>query len=126
MWFTTVYGKSLCYQLLSFLFDHKCGRIGASEAELSVVLVVSPLVYLMVDQVSSLQSRGISAAILSGNSGIDKKYLANERDVKAGRYRYLYYSCPEALVCGERWKQLLLEPPLSSTVVAVAVHCVYK
>ncbi len=51
------------YQLLSFLFDHKIcstiksGRIGAPEAELSVV--VPPLVSLVVDQVSSLHSRGI-------------------------------------------------------------------
>ncbi len=51
------------YQLVLFLFDHKRGRIGA---ELSVV--VSPLVSLMVDLVSSLHSRGISDAILSGNS----------------------------------------------------------
>ncbi len=47
------------YQLLSFLFNR---RSGAPEAELSVV--VSPLVSLVVDQVSSLPSRGISDAIL--------------------------------------------------------------
>ncbi len=66
--------------------------------------------------------------LLSSAGTRDKKYLAHESDVKADRYRF-FYSCPEALVCGERWKQLLLEPPLSSTVVAVAVneaHCVYK
>ncbi len=93
-----------------------------------MVIVVSPLVSLMVDQVSSLQSHGISAAILSGNSGVDKEYLVNESDVKTGQYRFLY-SCPEAIVAGEKWKQLLLEPPLSDTVVAVAVdeaHCVFK
>ena len=128
VWLPTGYGKSLCYQLLPFLFDYKRGRINAPEADLSVVIVVSPLVSLMVDQVSSLQSHGISAAILSGNSGVDKKYLVNERDVKTGRYRFLY-SCPEAIAAGEKWKQLLLEPPLSDTVVAVAVdeaHCVFK
>ncbi len=125
VWFPTGYGKSLCYQLLPFLLDHKRGRIGAPQAELSVVIVVSPLVSLMVDQVSSLHSRGISAAILSGNSGVDKKCLANEGD---SQYRFLY-SCPEAIVAGQRWKQFLLEPSLSDTVVAVAVdevHCVYK
>ncbi len=52
VWFPTGYDKkSLCDQLLLFLFDHKCGRIGASEAGLSVVIVVSPLVSLTVDQV---------------------------------------------------------------------------
>ncbi len=57
MWFPTGYGNSLCYQLLPFLFDHKHGRIGAPEVELSVVVVVQP----------GLKSRGVSAAILSGN-----------------------------------------------------------
>ncbi len=62
----------------------------------------------------------MSAAILSGNSGVDKKYLANEGDLKTARYRFLY-SCPEAIVADQRWKQFLLEPPLCDTVVAVAV-----
>ena len=130
MWLPTGYGKSLCYQLLTFLFDHNHGRIGTPEANLStsVVIIVSPLVSLMIDQVSSLLSRGISAAILSGNSGVEKKYLANKRDIMTGRY-CLLYSCSDAIVVSERWKQLLLEPPLSDTVVTVAVdeaHCVYK
>ncbi len=38
MWFPTGYGKSLHYQLQPFLFDHKCGRIGASEAESSFLI----------------------------------------------------------------------------------------
>ncbi len=61
-----------------------------------MVIVVSPLLSLMVDQVSSLHSRGISTAILSGNSGVDKKYLANDGDTKTGWYRFLH-SCPEAI-----------------------------
>ncbi len=82
----------------------------------------------MVDQVSSLRSRGVSAAILSGNAGVDKQYLASEADIKSGCFRLLY-SCPEAVIGTDRWKQFLLEPPLCRTVVAVAVdeaHCVYK
>ncbi len=66
VWLPTGYGKikSLCYQPTSpVLIDYKRGRINVPETDLSVVIVVSPL---MVDQVSSLQS--ISAAILSGNS----------------------------------------------------------
>ncbi len=72
--YCTGYGKSLCYQLLPLLFHHNHGRIGAPEAELSVVLVVSPLMSLMIDQVSNLII-GISAAILSGNLGVDKDIL---------------------------------------------------
>jgi hypothetical protein len=42
-----------------------------NEHERSVVLVISPLVSLMVDQVSSLRSRGVAAAILSSRRSID-------------------------------------------------------
>ena len=68
-WFPTGYGKSLCYQLVPFLFDYKLNRTSYG-AERSVVLVISPLVSLMVDQVTGLLQRGVSAGILSGNKGM--------------------------------------------------------
>ena len=68
-WFPTGYGKSICYQLLPFLFDAKLHRQLESPEKRSKVIVVSPLVSLMVDQVSNLKTRGISAGILSGNKG---------------------------------------------------------
>ena len=82
----------------------------------------------MVDQVSSLQERHVAAGILSGNKGVDKKLLASAKDISEGCYRLLY-SAPEAILGSEQWKELLLLPPLSTCVVAVAVdeaHCVYK
>ena len=68
-WFPTGYGKSLCYQLLPFLFDFKLKRTCSPRVKRSVVIVISPLVSLMVDQVSGLLQRGVSAAILTGNKG---------------------------------------------------------
>ncbi len=53
------------------LFDHKRGRIGAPEAELSVV--VSPLVSLMVDQVSSFPVVVFLTLFLVER--VDKKYV---------------------------------------------------
>ena len=44
MWFPTGYGKSICYQLLPFVFDVKLGRTNAPLVDRSVVLVTSPLV----------------------------------------------------------------------------------
>ena len=118
----------VCYQLLPFLFDHKLNRTSSPALEQSVVVIISPLVSLMVDQVSSLQDRHVAAGILSGNKGADKKLLASVKDVFEGCYRLLY-SAPEAILGSEQWKELLLLPPLSRSVVAVAVdeaHCVYK
>ena len=43
-WFPTGYGKSLCYQVLPYIFDVKLGLTKAAPSERSVVLVISPLV----------------------------------------------------------------------------------
>ena len=44
MWFPTGYGKSICYQLLPFIFDIKLGRTNAPLIDRSVVLVIFPVV----------------------------------------------------------------------------------
>ena len=85
-WFPTGYDKILCYQLLPLMYDFKCGK----------VVVISPLVSLIVDQLASLLSRGVLAAILPGNTGVDKKVLATEREIETGHYTFLY-SCPVEL-----------------------------
>ena len=60
---------------------------------------------------------------------VDKELLATGRDVSLGCFRLLY-SAPEAIFGSDyTWRQLLVCPPLSDTVVAVAVdeaHCVFK
>ena len=73
-WLPTGYGKSICFQLLPFMFDFKLGRTTTSSQTSgtimpSIVLVVSPLVSLMIDQVANLRQRGIPSGILSGNRG---------------------------------------------------------
>ena len=54
VWLPTGFGKSLCFQTLPFVMDHKLGLVGTQNS--NAVLVVSPLVALMVDQVRSLRS----------------------------------------------------------------------
>ena len=53
-WFPTGYGKSLCYQLLPFLLDFKLKRTCSPRVKRSVVIVISSLVSLMVDQKLSI------------------------------------------------------------------------
>ena len=63
VWLPTGFGKSICYQTLPFVFDSKLGRVNSQCG--SVVLVVSPLIALMVDQVVGLRERGANAAVIT-------------------------------------------------------------
>jgi len=122
LWLPTGFGKSLCYEVLPFVFDVKLGRVDSVN---SVVIVVSPLVSLMVDQARSLRARGVQAAIMSSTSGVDKDLIAKEEDL--GNSSVLFCA-PESIVCS-RWREALEKPELSTRVVAVCIdeaHCVSK
>ena len=119
VWLPTRYGKSICYQCLPFLFDYKLGKVDLPLLNQSVI-IVSPLVSLMVDQVAKLRERRVKAAILGGNvAGMDgTELLVSENDMDKGAYKLLF-SPPEAVVVSERWRQLLLSSPLNNQVVAL-------
>ena len=75
-------GKSLCFQIPALVQDGIC-------------IVISPLVALMTDQVSTLKSKGIKAlAIVGGTSYQDLNILLD--NAKYGNYKFLYLS-PERL-----------------------------
>ena len=128
VWLPTGFGKSLCFECLPFVFDHALGR-SHSSGERSVVLVISPLLSLMIEQVTSLRQRGVDAAILSGHDGVDKSLLAKDSDLGVpGKYSFVF-SAPEAVVSCEKWRERLTKPPLHDRMVAVVVdeaHCVSK
>ncbi|TWU05735.1 RecQ family ATP-dependent DNA helicase [Stieleria varia] len=73
-------GKSLCYQIPALSFPASSGQL---------VLVLSPLIALMQDQVDSMQQRGIEATFI--NSSLDRETrMRRYEDVADGRYRLLF------------------------------------
>ncbi len=76
-------GKSLCYQLPAALLADR------------TVIVVSPLIALMQDQVAQLTQMGISAALLNSTIPAGEQREI-QRNAIAGAYRLLYLS-PERL-----------------------------
>src|SRR3954468_1895900 len=76
-------GKSLCYQL------------PAAISESQTVIVVSPLIVLMQDQVSQLAAMGIPAAFLNSSQPNNEQADVSLRAAR-GEFRLLYLS-PERL-----------------------------
>ncbi len=61
----------LCYQAIPFVMDFKLGRVGTSIT--SAILVVSPLVSLMVDQVEDLRRRKVKTSLIISGSDLAKR-----------------------------------------------------
>lgn len=104
-------GKSLCFQLPALVRD-------------GLVLVISPLVALMQDQVRQLQRCGIPAACLHGGMAPAER-LRLQQDLRDQRLRLLYLA-PERLQA-EATRQLLDELLDAGRLVALAVdeaHCI--
>jgi ATP-dependent DNA helicase RecQ len=100
-------GKSMCYQLPAIVSG-------------GLVVVVSPLIALMRDQVAQLRTNGVSAAAL--NSSIDFDEVRTIRDdLSAGRLRLLYVA-PERLARPDT-REMLARVGVTSIAVDEA-HCI--
>lgn len=91
----------------------------------SAVLVISPLVALMVDQVKNLRSRGVECSIITSSGGIDKDLIGTESSLCNDS---LLFCTPESLV-RSRWRHSLDNSEVSERIVALVIdeaHCVSK
>ena len=103
-------GKSLCYAILPWTVDLLEGREG------SIVVVVSPLIALMQEQVAKYQSKGLNAQFV-GSGQTDKK---SEELVEAGQCQLVFIS-PEALVSVLRWREMFRNPIYQSNLRGLVV-----
>lgn len=120
----TGFGKSLCYQVLPFMFDHKLGLIDTPKS--CAVLVISPLIALMINQVQSLRSKGIKCSIVTSSmTGVAKDFIANNSSFTSDS---MLFCSPEAIV-RSNWRGVIESHYISERIVAVIVdeaHCVSK
>ena len=102
-------GKSMCYQLPALILP-------------GITVVVSPLISLMQDQVTSLETAGIHSAFL--NSTLTwEEYCAATDEIKSGKVKIVYVS-PEGLAT-QRIRELLSTPELTISCITIdEAHCV--
>ena len=100
-------GKSICYQIPALLSDH------------GVVIVVSPLIALMKDQVAALTSTGIPAAAVNSMQ-TDEENRDILEQLATGRVRLLYISPERLLLEMDRWSRSL---PITLFAIDEA-HCI--
>ena len=105
----TGYGKSVVFQALPTVFAL------VDRYEKNIVIVISPLVNLMKDQVRRLSLLGISATSLS-----DISSAAEIKKVESGEFSIVYGS-PESWLGDIRWRRMLASETYKSCVRAVAV-----
>ena len=115
----TGYGKSLCYIALPKVFD-KIRKVRKK----SIILVVSPLIALMRDQIASLIPMGLKATHIS-----DREVMSAEhkKAIKNGEFQVLFIS-PEALLSLE-WRSMLSTKVYKENLMAFVVdeaHCIKK
>ena len=113
----TGYGKSLCFALLPLVFDYLRG-----EANTSIVICVSPLTSLMMEQKMRFSHLGFSAEFF-GELQTDPKSI---RNVEEGNVQLLYVS-PESILRNPRWREMILSSVYQRKLAAIVVdkaHCI--
>ena len=102
-------GKSMCYQIPALMFP-------------GITIVVSPLISLMQDQVSSLVENGIQAIYL--NSSLEwTDYIDSVKELKRGNIKLVYVS-PEGLAT-ERMQSILHDCSVPVSCITIdEAHCV--
>ncbi|XP_019624894.1 PREDICTED: ATP-dependent DNA helicase Q-like SIM isoform X1 [Branchiostoma belcheri] len=120
----TGFGKSLIYQLVPLV----CKAYLQTEGERSslfpgvenpIVIVVSPLVALMEDQVKEAAKLGITAAQLGGTS--DNRILSGSVQ--------LVFGSPESWILNDKWRTMLASARYRRNLVGIVVdevHMMHK
>lgn len=116
----TGFGKSLCYILLPRVFDLMRG-----VEKKSIVLVVSPLIALMRDQIAFITGLGLSAAMVSDKESTSAGIRTG---IKNGAFQVVFIS-PEALFRSTEWRNTLSSDTYGQHLVGFIVdeaHCIKK
>ena len=116
-------GKSLCYSILPKVFDR-----ARKKKSSSIVIVVSPLIALMKDQVQSLATKGVKAVLVTKDTAKECAGSSTVEQLHEGTFQVVLFS-PEALLCDDDWREMIQSSIYQENVVAFVIdeaHLVKK
>ena len=120
----TGFGKLLIYQLLPVCADELALLSPVGPGFKPFVLIVSPLISLMQDQVASLRCKGFRASLCILNQcqrdGQDDSWNLEDS--------YIFAS-PEGLLGVSQWRKIILSDGFRDNILALVIneaHCVAK
>ena len=125
----TGFGKSICFQSLPYVLDYmKSPKLSSKEdirvhevVNKHIALIVELTAAIMRDQVSKLQSTGISAAFINH----EQNDASIKQSVVQGRFKFVYIS-PESLSL-PRFRQMLYSDQYQQNLAVFAIdeaHCI--
>ena len=120
----TGFGKSLCYFSLPVIFD----LLHEHSSPTSAIIVISPLQALMMDQVVSLQNKGIKAVIVIGLSDDDDEVSTKKESIVTGHVQVIF-TTPVVLLTDKNWFDVFQSSSLCKRLAAVVIdeaHLVNK
>jgi ATP-dependent DNA helicase RecQ len=115
-------GKSLCFQYIALMYQKEDRTQTANDAAIQMVLVISPLIALMEDQVQRAKKLGIQAAYISSTQSAEerqKKY----KNIAEGKYHLLYVT-PERFRKDEFINAIKNSAIKISLLVVDEAHCI--
>ena len=122
----TGFCKSLCYYSIPIL----CDILAERNSPWLLVVIVSPLIALMNDQVASLMGKGLNAVSIvvdSEGSDIDSEGSDDYQSaVVRGNFQYIFMT-PEILLKSKSWINVFQSPSFNERLVGIIIdeaHCV--
>jgi bloom syndrome protein len=115
----TAFGKSLIYQAIPVMDDSVKRRTKRS----GIIVVISPLKSLMIEQVAFLNSIGLPSVSLTDAECENVKMI---QDVIHGKYSHVY-SSPECLLSISVWRGIFASEQFKENLIGVAIdeaHCI--
>jgi len=117
----TGYGKSLIFQMAPLVHAWMHENVSTCWKKDPIILVISPLLALMQDQVRKLTSLNFKAAFVGA-----EQEPAVLRGIEEGEFTFVFIS-PESTLASERWRKVLESDVYQRNLIGIAVdevHCV--